>query len=40
MIWGQLLFFGGASLADEAEPSTTVDEEFNIEMDELLRRDY
>jgi len=29
----------GAGRADEAGPSTVVDEEFNTELDELLRRD-
>jgi len=29
----------GADPADEAEPSTVVDEKFNIELDELLRKE-
>jgi len=29
----------GAGSADEAGPSTIVDEEFNIELNELLRRE-
>jgi len=34
-----ILFFWGEGLADEAGPSTTVDEEFNVELDDLLRSD-
>jgi len=39
MAWGHVLFFWGAGLADEAGPSTVVDEDFNAELDELQRRD-
>jgi len=39
LVWGYVLLLWGASPTYEEGPSTFVDEEFNTELDELLRRE-